>query len=65
MITRFDHVTVVVADVLAAIRFFELQLMQFHRPAAQADPNAQRLDKLGYNHICFAVSDIEAVVAQL
>ena len=39
--------------------------MQFHRPAAQEDPNAQRLDKLGYNHICFAVSDIEAVVAQL
>ena len=108
MITRFDHVTVVVSDVRAAIDFFallgfeqeasvtiagdaferfldveameathvvlavpglsprfEVQLMQFHHPLAQADPHAKRLDKLGYNHICFAVSDIKAVVAQL
>ena len=108
MITRFDHATIVVDDLRAAVDFFallgfaeeatsalageafeaflgvdgldathvvlavpdlaprfEIQLRQFHTPKAKHDPNAERLDKLGFNHICFAVTDIEEVVAHL
>ena len=44
---------------------FEIQLLNFLSPDPQADPNAGRLDRIGLNHICFAVDDIEAEVARL
>lgn len=43
----------------------EIQLLQFTQPIPQDDPNIARLDKLGYNHLCLAVDDIEAQAAKL
>ena len=57
MIQRFDHVTVVVRDLDQARRFFGL--------LGFADSNIERLEKIGFNHVCFAVDDIEAEVARL
>ena len=44
---------------------FEIQLLNFHSPDPRPDPSAGRLDKLGLNHLCFAVDDIDAEVARL
>lgn len=57
-----DHVTMVIPG---ATPRFEVQLLHYRQPAAQADPNIARLDKIGFNHICFAVDDAEATVAHL
>ena len=109
MITHFDHVTVAVRDLQAAIDFFALlgfeedkrvvikgepfsgymgvdeieadhitlavpglsprfavQILHYRNPEAAAmTANDPRLDKLGFNHICFAVKDAEAMVRHL
>lgn len=44
---------------------FEIQLLNFRSPTPQPDQNAGRLGKLGLNHVCFSVDDIEAEVARL
>jgi catechol 2,3-dioxygenase-like lactoylglutathione lyase family enzyme len=107
MLKHFDHVTVVVTDVAAAIRFFalldferdkhvvisgdkfsrymgvdgidaehitlvlkgaeprcEVQLLHYRHPTVQPDAHIARLDRVGFNHICFAVEDIEGVIAK-
>jgi catechol 2,3-dioxygenase-like lactoylglutathione lyase family enzyme len=43
----------------------EIQLLHYIKPLPQKDPNIARLDKLGYNHLCFAVDDIEAMATKL
>jgi catechol 2,3-dioxygenase-like lactoylglutathione lyase family enzyme len=43
----------------------EVQLLHYRRPEVSADPNAARLDKVGFNHICFAVDDAEAIMQHL
>ena len=108
MVRHFDHVTIAVADVDAAIAFFallgfdcdkrvviegevfaqymgvpgivsehvtlvlrdakprmEVQLLGYRQPPLDADPMAGRLDRLGFNHICFDVADLDAEVARL
>ena len=57
-----DHVTLVLPG---ASPRFEIQLLHYRRPAAVGDATIARLDKLGFNHICFAVDDIDTVVANL
>lgn len=57
-----DHVTLVRPG---ASPRFEVQLLHYRRPEAARDPNISRLDKVGFNHICFAVDDIEAMVETL
>jgi catechol 2,3-dioxygenase-like lactoylglutathione lyase family enzyme len=57
-----DHVTLVVPGLSPR---FEVQLLHYRRPEAVPDPEIARLDKLGFNHICFAVDDIDAAVARL
>lgn len=57
-----DHVTLVLPG---ASPRFEVQLLHYRRPEAAADAEIARLDKLGFNHICFAVDDIEAIIANL
>ena len=57
-----DHVTLVLPGSTPRL---EVQLLKFHRPEARSDPNIARLDKIGFNHICFAVDDIEAEIARL
>lgn len=57
-----DHVTLVLPG---ASPRFEVQLLHYRCPHAVNDPNIARLDKLGFNHICLAVDDIEPLVENL
>jgi catechol 2,3-dioxygenase-like lactoylglutathione lyase family enzyme len=57
-----EHVTLVLAN---AAPQCEVQLLKYHHPDPTRDPDIERLDRLGWNHICFAVDDIEAEVAKL
>lgn len=57
-----DHVTLVVPGLSPRL---EVQILHYRRPEARADPNIARLDKLGFNHVCFAVDDAAATVARL
>ena len=44
---------------------FEIQLLTYRQPAVHADPAAGDLARTGFNHICFAVDDLDAEVARL
>jgi catechol 2,3-dioxygenase-like lactoylglutathione lyase family enzyme len=57
-----DHVTLVLEN---AAPQTEIQLLRYHHPKAFSDPHIRDLHKVGMNHICFAVDDIEAEVAKL
>jgi catechol 2,3-dioxygenase-like lactoylglutathione lyase family enzyme len=59
---KADHVTLVLKD---SNPRFEIQLLHFYSPEPQANPSINRLDKLGYNHICFKVDNLEAEVQKL
>ena len=39
--------------------------MHYQQPPPLPDPHIRDLHKLGMNHVCFAVDDIEAEVAKL
>lgn len=41
----------------------EVQLLHFNRPAVTRAPDVSRLDRIGLNHICFAVENIEELIA--
>ncbi len=43
----------------------EIQLVKYHHPDPIPDAHLNDLNKVGYNHVCFAVEDIEAEVARL
>jgi catechol 2,3-dioxygenase-like lactoylglutathione lyase family enzyme len=57
-----DHLTLIVPDLIPRL---EVQILHYRTPEAQPDPLISRLDKLGFNHICFAVDDAEAIVKHL
>jgi len=57
-----QHVTMVLASI--PVRQ-EIQLVKYHHPDPIPDAHINELNKLGYNHVCFAVDDIEAEVARL
>jgi catechol 2,3-dioxygenase-like lactoylglutathione lyase family enzyme len=57
-----EHVTLVLKN---ASPRTEIQLLRYHHPDPLPDPHIRDLNKLGMNHICFAVDDIEAEVARL
>jgi len=57
-----DHITLVVPGLSPR---FEVQLLCYHHPHPQLDPDVARLDKIGFNHICFTVDDAEATAAHL
>jgi catechol 2,3-dioxygenase-like lactoylglutathione lyase family enzyme len=57
-----EHVTLVLAN---SSPRQEIQLLKYHSPTPLSDPNITRLDKVGYNHLCFAVDDIEQEVRRL
>jgi catechol 2,3-dioxygenase-like lactoylglutathione lyase family enzyme len=57
-----DHVTLVLEN---ASPRTEIQLLRYRRPEPLPDPHIRDLYKIGMNHICFAVEDIEAEVAKL
>ncbi|MDI4658043.1 VOC family protein [Xanthobacter autotrophicus] len=55
-----DHVTLAIED-----PHMEVQLLHYHHPAPIEDPNIHRLNRIGFNHICFTVDDLEADIARL
>lgn len=57
-----EHVTLVSKQ--AAPRF-EIQLLRYIRPEHLPDADVENLARPGYNHICFAVTDLEAEVKRL
>src|SRR5215470_11125758 len=57
-----DHVTLVAEGVTPRT---EIQLLHYRQPAAIPDPHIRALNKIGLNHVCFAVDDIDAVVATM
>jgi catechol 2,3-dioxygenase-like lactoylglutathione lyase family enzyme len=57
-----EHVTLVLANALPRM---EVQLLKYRHPNPLPDPAINDLTKLGFNHICFAVDDLEAEVAKL
>jgi catechol 2,3-dioxygenase-like lactoylglutathione lyase family enzyme len=56
------HVTLVQEGSLPR---FEIQLLQFLSPPVLPDGATRRLDRLGFNHICFKVDDIEQEIERL
>jgi len=57
-----DHVTLALAGADPRV---EVQLLHYRHPDPLPDANVERLDKVGFNHVCFAVDDLEAEVARL
>ncbi len=57
-----EHVTLVLEN---ASPRTEIQLLRYLNPDTLPDPHIRDLNKLGLNHVCFAVDDIEAEVARL
>jgi catechol 2,3-dioxygenase-like lactoylglutathione lyase family enzyme len=57
-----DHITLVLEHVSPRT---EIQLLHYRHPDPLPDPHIRDLHKLGMNHICFAVDDIEAEVGKL
>jgi catechol 2,3-dioxygenase-like lactoylglutathione lyase family enzyme len=57
-----EHITLVLEN---ATPRAEIQLLHYLNPETLPDPHIRDLNKLGLNHICFAVDDIEAEVARL
>ena len=57
-----EHVTLVSKQ---ATPRFEIQLLRYINPPRLPDADVENLAKLGYNHICFAVTDLESEVKRL
>ena len=57
-----EHVTLALANATPRV---EVQLLRYRHPDPIRDRDISRLDKLGFNHVCFKVEDIEAEVRRL
>lgn len=57
-----EHVTMVLA---AATPRTEVQLLRYRTPTAKPNPTIEQLTTLGFNHVCFAVDDLQAEVHRL
>src|SRR5215471_5560061 len=57
-----EHVTLALANVSPRT---EVQILKYRHPDPLPDPAIANLTRLGFNHICFAVDDLEAEVARL
>jgi len=57
-----DHVTLTLAG--GSIHQ-EVQLLRFHHPEVPKNPAESNLARLGFNHVCFAVDDLDATLARL
>lgn len=56
-----EHITLVLKG---AEPRCEVQLLHYRHPRVLPDADITRLDRIGFNHICFAVDDIEGVIAK-
>jgi catechol 2,3-dioxygenase-like lactoylglutathione lyase family enzyme len=59
---KADHVTLELRD---APTHQEVQLLRFHHPALPDKPDEGNLARLGFNHVCFAVSDLDGTLERL
>ncbi len=59
---KADHVTLVLEGVSPRQ---EVQLLRFHHPDPAPDPFAGSLSRVGFNHVCFRVTDLDAVLGRL
>ena len=57
-----DHVTLVLEG---AAPHQEIQLLRFHRPPVDVGSGAGNLQRTGFNHVCFRVNDLDAMVVHL
>ena len=57
-----DHVTLVLQGVDV---HQEIQLLFFHAPPIKVDSGAGTLDRTGFNHVCFRVNDLAAMLEHL
>jgi catechol 2,3-dioxygenase-like lactoylglutathione lyase family enzyme len=57
-----EHVTLALAS---ATPRTEVQLLKYRRPDPLPDPAIRNLTKLGFNHVCFAVDDLDVELATL
>jgi catechol 2,3-dioxygenase-like lactoylglutathione lyase family enzyme len=57
-----DHVTL---ELTGAVTHQEVQLLHFHHPRVEPDPHQANLARPGFNHVCFAVDDLDATLADL
>jgi len=57
-----EHVTLVLENVSPRT---EIQLLKYLHPEPLLDPAIRDLHRIGFNHVCFAVDDIEAEVAKI
>jgi catechol 2,3-dioxygenase-like lactoylglutathione lyase family enzyme len=57
-----DHVTLALKG--AAVHQ-EIQLLRFHQPPIKVDDGAGTLDRTGFNHVCFRVNDMAAMLEHL
>ena len=55
-----DHVTLAIENPHS-----EVQLLHYRHPDMLVDTNIAKLNKLGFNHVCFAVDDLEVEIAKL
>jgi catechol 2,3-dioxygenase-like lactoylglutathione lyase family enzyme len=59
---KADHVTLTLTGVAT---HQEVQLLRFHHPRLLDNPNEPNLARLGLNHVCFAVDDLDAALGRL
>jgi catechol 2,3-dioxygenase-like lactoylglutathione lyase family enzyme len=57
-----DHVTLTLTG---ATTHQEVQLLCFHRPDVPGNPEEPNLARMGFNHVCFAVDDLDATLTRL
>jgi catechol 2,3-dioxygenase-like lactoylglutathione lyase family enzyme len=57
-----DHVTLALSG---AATHQEVQLLRFHHPEVPDNPDESNLARLGFNHVCFVVDDLDATLARL
>ncbi len=57
-----EHITLVLENSSPRA---EIQLLRYLHPEALPDEHIRQLNKIGMNHICFSVDDIEAEVANI
>ena len=56
------HITLVLKDSTPRL---EVQLLHFLQPPVKREGDSARLDRIGFNHICFAVADIDDLIAKV
>jgi catechol 2,3-dioxygenase-like lactoylglutathione lyase family enzyme len=57
-----DHVTL---ELTGAPTHQEVQLLRFHHPILTENSSESNLARLGFNHVCLAVDDLDATLDRL